>query len=258
MWQGYAIAAAFGLVIGSFLNVCIWRLPRKESIVSPPSSCPSCGARIRAWDNIPVLSYLLLLGRCRSCKVRIPARYPFVEAINALFYVAVLWRFGPGLHAIALSALASALIVITLIDMDHQIIPDKITLPGIALGLLCGWLILPDPFMRHVALGWQASLIGAVAGFTLFYAIAVLSRGGMGGGDIKFMAMAGAVTGWKGVLLTTFMGSFVGSIYGLSLVAFKGKGRKAKVPFGPFLAMGCLITLFMGQEILGWYLDAGR
>jgi leader peptidase (prepilin peptidase)/N-methyltransferase len=251
----YAVLVAFGLVVGSFLNVCIWRMPRRESVVSPPSSCPSCGARIRPWDNIPVLSYIVLWGKCRACKATISPRYPVVEALNAALYALVLYVYGLGWHLVPLMAFVSALVVITLIDLDHQVIPDRITLPGIAIGLLFGFFLLHDPFMREAALGWMNSLIGAAAGFALFYTIALLSRGGMGGGDIKFMAMAGALLGWKGVLLTTFAGSFAGSVVGLFLVGFKGKGRKTKVPFGPFLALGCLITLFAGQEILGWYLN---
>jgi leader peptidase (prepilin peptidase)/N-methyltransferase len=253
----YAVIVALGLVVGSFLNVCIWRMPRGESVVFPPSGCPSCGARIRPWDNVPVLSYIFLLGKCRKCKAGISPRYPLVEALNALLYFLAFHVYGLGWHIVPLLVFVSVLVVITFIDLDHQIIPDRITLPGIALGLLCGSLIAPDPFMREAALGWPASVAGAASGFAMFYAIALMSRGGMGGGDIKFMAMAGSLLGWKGVLLTTFAGSFSGSVLGLFLVAFKGKGRKTKVPFGPFLALGCLITLFAGQEILGWYLNVG-
>ena len=258
MWAEYAVLIAFGLVVGSFLNVCIWRMPRNESVVSPPSSCPSCGARIKPWDNVPVLSYMVLGGKCRKCKTRISIKYPIVEALNAALYALVYYVYGPQWHTVALLAFVSALVVITFIDLEHQIIPDRITLPGIVLGLIVGSFILPDPFMREAALGWKSSLIGAAAGFVLFYAIAFMSRGGMGGGDIKFMTMAGSLLGWKGVFLTTFAGSFTGSIIGIFLIAFKGKGRKTKVPFGPFLALGCLITLLAGQEIRGWYLRAGN
>ena len=257
MWPLYITPVLFGLVIGSFLNVCIWRMPRKESISFPPSSCPKCKGRIRAWDNIPVLSYIILGGKCRSCKAAISSRYPFIEALNAALYALVYWRFGPEWQNLPLYAFVSALVVITFIDFDHQIIPDRITIPGVVIGLLVGSLILPDPFVREVALGWKSSLIGAAAGFGLFYMIAILSRGGMGGGDIKMMAMTGSILGWKGVLLATFAGSFIGSVYGLFLMVFRGQGRKAKVPFGPFLAMGCLLALFVGQEILRWYMNAG-
>jgi leader peptidase (prepilin peptidase)/N-methyltransferase len=250
----YITITAFGLIVGSFLNVCIWRIPRGQSIISPRSRCPSCGVPIMAWENIPLLSYLVLRGRCRHCKTRISFRYPLVEALNAFLYVLVLYRFEAGVHLPFYLAFVSSLIVITFIDLDFQIIPDRITLVWIPVGLLAGSLILPDPFMRNEALGWQSSVIGAASGFGLFFTVALLSRGGMGGGDIKMMSMVGAFMGWRAVLLTTFVGSLLGSLIGLFLMAYKGKGRKTKIPFGPFLACGALISLFLGQEIIRWYI----
>jgi leader peptidase (prepilin peptidase)/N-methyltransferase len=251
----YIIFFIFGSAIGSFLNVCIYRLPRNLSIISPSSRCPSCNIPIKPYDNIPILSYIFLGGRCRVCKAGISFRYPLVESLNALLYVLVLWRFGFGLQAIVYSIFCSALIVITFIDLDFQIIPDRITLPGILIGLITGSFLMPDPFMRHSLLGIKSSIIGFLVGGGLFYAIAVLSRGGMGGGDIKMMAMVGSLMGWKSVLLTTFLGSLSGAVLGIFLMIAKGKGRKTKIPFGPFLALGTLITLFYGQEILYWYLE---
>jgi leader peptidase (prepilin peptidase)/N-methyltransferase len=250
----YLIVAAFGLVIGSFLNVCIYRIPRDLSVVFPSSRCPSCNSPIRPWDNIPVLSYLLLGGRCRYCRTKISFRYPLVEALNAFFYVSLLWRYGLGWDSAVYALFCSSLLVITFIDLEFQIIPDRITLPGIPIGLFAGSLLLPDPFMRSALLGYKASAAGLLAGGGFYYLVAVLSRGGMGGGDIKMMAMVGGLTGWKSVLLTTFLGSLTGSLVGIFLMIAKGKGRKAKIPFGPFLALGALITLFFGQEILTWYL----
>lgn len=250
----FLIVFVFGSLIGSFLNVCIYRLPRNLSIISPSSRCPSCNIPIKAYDNIPLLSFLLLGGKCRYCKARISLRYPLVEALNALLYAAVLWRFGFGWHMPVLFAFCSAMIVITFIDLDFQIIPDTITLPGIPLGLIAASLLLPDPFDRSSILGFQGALIGLLSGGVLFYAIAVFSRGGMGGGDIKMMAMVGSFMGWKSMLLTTFGGSLLGSFVGIFLMVVKGKGRKTKVPFGPFLAAGALISLFYGQEILSLYL----
>ncbi len=250
----YVIVVVFGLVIGSFLNVCIYRIPRNLSIVFPSSRCTVCNSEIRAWDNIPVISYLFLGGRCRNCKAKISLRYPLVETLNAFLYVAVAWRYGIGWNSAVYAVLCSSLIVITFIDLDFQIIPDRITLAGIPLGLLTGSLLLNDPFMRAELLGYKASLIGLLAGGGLFYLVAMLSRGGMGGGDIKMMAMVGALMGWKSVFLTTFLGSLAGSLIGVFLIIFKGRGRKTKIPFGPFLALGALITLFCGQEILLWYL----
>jgi leader peptidase (prepilin peptidase)/N-methyltransferase len=250
----YLIVAVFGLIIGSFLNVCIYRIPRNMSIIMPSSRCPACNKPIKAWDNIPVISYILLGGKCGYCKKKISLKYPLVEALNAFLYVALLWRYGPEWYFFLYGALISALIVITFIDLDFQIIPDRITLVGIPVGFLAGSLFLPDPFARASVLGVKASIIGFLAGGGFFYIVAVLSKGGMGGGDIKLMAMVGALMGWKSVFLTTFLGSLVGSVVGIFLIIFKGKGRKAKIPFGPFLAFGTLITLFFGQEIMTWYL----
>ncbi|MEJ2684520.1 MAG: prepilin peptidase [Candidatus Sulfobium sp.] len=255
----YVIVCAFGAVIGSFLNVCIYRIPRKQSIVFPSSRCPSCDTPIKAWDNIPVLSYVLLRGKCRSCREKISLRYPLVETLNAFLYAAALWRYGMGWDFVIYCVLLSALIVITFIDLDFLIIPDRITLAGIPLGLAAGCFILPDPFMRASLLGYRASIIGALGGFIFYFLMAELSirlfrKEGMGGGDIKMMAMIGAFMGWKAVILTTFAGSLLGSLGGITFMIAKGKGRGTLIPFGPFLALGTLITLFFGQEILMWYL----
>lgn len=257
--QFYLIVFLFGAVIGSFLNVCIYRIPRDLSIVWPSSRCPSCGSPIRPWDNIPVLSYLLLGGKCRSCRAGISIRYPVVEALNGAFYLLLMWRFGPYWHTLVYALFCSAMIVITFIDLDFQIIPDRITLPGIPLGLLAGSMLLPDPFLRAVPLGWKASLIGAASGFLFYYFIAVageklLKKEAMGGGDIKMMAMVGGFLGWKGIILTTFLGSLFGSVIGLLMILFRGRERGSQIPFGPFLAAGALFSLFYGQEILFWYL----
>jgi leader peptidase (prepilin peptidase)/N-methyltransferase len=254
----YLTIILFGLAVGSFLNVVIWRLPRGKSIVSPASRCTSCNTPIKPWDNVPVISYVLLRGKCRYCGARISLRYPLVESLNAALWALVYWRFGMGWHLPVYFVFMSSLIAITFIDLDFQIIPDSITLPGIPLGLLAGIFLLPDPMARMMSLGWKASLIGVAVGFGLYYAVAVLSRGGMGGGDIKLMSMVGGAMGWKAVLLTTFLGSLAGSVLGLFLILFRGKGRKTKVPFGPFLALGTVLTLFLGQEVLWWYLNVGR
>lgn len=253
-----------GLIVGSFLNVCIYRLPRNVSIISPPSSCPACNTPIKPYDNIPVLSYIFLRGKCRKCREKISMRYPVVELLNGIFYAAVFYFFGLGWHLPFLLFFSSAMIVITFIDLDFQIIPDKITLPGIVIGLIGASFLLPDPFtpsLHHSItpllpiVGFKNSIAGIFLGGGLFYLIAILSRGGMGGGDIKMMAMIGAFMGWKGVLLTTFLGSLAGSIFGIFLMIFRGKGRKTKIPFGPFLAFGAVVTMFFGGEILKWYLN---
>ncbi|MEO5358812.1 MAG: prepilin peptidase [Nitrospirota bacterium] len=252
----YVLTAAFGLIVGSFLNVCIYRLPQKGlSIVTPPSSCPACGKRISPWHNIPVISYLALRGRCAYCGVHISLRYPAVELLNGILYVLIYAKFGITAYSIYYMMFISALIVITFIDIDYQIIPDVITLPGMVLGLIGSIFILPEPHLYGRLMGISGSFAGLFTGGLIFYIIAVVSRGGMGGGDIKLMAMAGATFGWKSTLLTIFIGSFVGSVYGISLMIFKGKGRKAKIPFGPFLSLGAVVSLFYGREIIAYYLN---
>ncbi len=260
----YFIVIVFGLLIGSFLNVCIYRVPEGLSIVSPGSRCPACGTDIKFYDNIPVISYIFLMGKCRSCKAKVSARYPFIEFLNALLYAVVLNRFGMDSPWILFVYLffVSTLIVIFFIDLDHQIIPNSITYPGIPIAVILGSTILPDPFMRTELLGLKASVIGFVAGGGFFYLVAVagkmvFKKDAMGGGDIKMMAMVGGLLGWKGVILTTFGGSLLGSIIGVILIKLKGREWGSKIPFGPYLALGALISLLWGQEILVWYLYGG-
>ena len=189
----YIFTFSLGLIVGSFLNVCIYRIPRGLSITIPSSRCPFCKTPIKPWDNIPIVSYLLLGGKCRSCKARISFRYPFVEFLNGVFYVTVLWKFGIGWHTVVYFVFLSCLIVITFIDLDFQIIPDRITLPGIPLGLVAGSFLLPDPFLRLSLLGIKKSLLGAFAGFGLFYIVAfsgsaLFKKEAHGGGDNNKMA----------------------------------------------------------------------
>jgi leader peptidase (prepilin peptidase)/N-methyltransferase len=250
----------FGAIIGSFLNVCIYRAPRGESVVRPASRCTSCGRPIRFYDNVPILSYLFLGGKCRYCKAKLSFRYPLIEFLNASLYVLVLGRFGtdsPWVLA-AYFVFVSALIVIFFIDLDYQIIPNSITLPGIPLALVLGSTILPDPFSNYDLLGPMASLTGFLAGGVFFYLVAVLGKAvfkkeAMGGGDIKMMAMVGGLLGWKGVILTTFMGSLFGSVIGISLILLKGREWGSRIPFGPYLASGALVSLFWGRDIFRWY-----
>ncbi|MCX8027566.1 MAG: prepilin peptidase [Thermodesulfovibrionales bacterium] len=243
-----------GLVVGSFLNVCIYRLPRGMGIITPPSSCPHCASRIKPYDNIPLVSYIILGGKCRYCKGNISIRYPLVELSNAILYLLCYQTFGFGLYLPIIFAFVSSMIVITFIDLEFQIIPDVITLPGIIIGLISASLIFPDPFDKLHNTGFLNSIIGILGGGGFFLLVAIISRGGMGGGDIKMIAMVGAFLGYKGVLLTILFGSLIGSLVGIGLMIFKGKDRKTKVPFGPFLALGCLLTLFYGDKIMHLYL----
>ncbi len=257
----YLYIAFLGAIIGSFLNVCIYRIPKEESIVKPSSRCPSCGTPIKFYDNIPILSYLFLRGKCRYCNAKLSIRYPLIEILNAVLYVIVFSRFGTGSPWVlaVYFVFVSTLIVIFFIDIDHQIIPNSITYPGIPLSVILGATILPDPFLRYELLGVKASLIGFLVGGGSFYLIAVigkmiLKKDAMGGGDIKMMAMIGGIMGWKGIILTTFVGSLFGSIVGVSLIMLKGREFGSKIPFGPYLAFGSLISLLWGQDILVWYL----
>lgn len=257
----YTAVFLLGSVIGSFLNVCVYRIPRNISIILPSSRCPSCNNPIYFYDNIPIISYILLRGRCRYCKEKISLKYPFIEFLNGALYINALWRFGSPLSWFLLVyfAFLSSLIVITFIDLEYQIIPDGITIPGILLALIFGSTILPDPFSRSDLLGFKTSIIGILLGGGLYYAIAVSGKAvfkkeAMGGGDIKLMAMVGGILGWKGVLLTTFIGSLLGSLIGISLILIKGKEWGIKIPFGPYLSLGAFLSLLLGEEILRWYL----
>jgi len=240
-----------GAVIGSFLNVCIYRIPEGQSIVSPPSRCPQCGTRIRWYQNVPLLSYLLLGGHCGSCRARISPRYPLVECLTAVLFVLVVWRFGLQPFVPVLWLLVAALVTITFIDLDHQIIPDVISLPGIAIGFLCSFLI---PWVD-----WLDSLLGILFGGGSLLLIAwgyekLTGKEGMGGGDIKLLAMLGAFLGWRAILPIVFFSSLIGTLVGVPVMLVSGKGRRLAIPFGPFLALGALVYLFWGPQLIRWYL----
>ena len=235
----------FGLAVGSFANVCIHRLPRKESVVVPGSHCPACSAAVRPLDNIPVISYIVLGGKCRDCATRISPIYSVIETVTAVLLLAGFFKFGLSFDFMVYAAVAPALVIITAIDIEHQIIPDVITLPGIALGLAVG----------TYTIGYTDSLLGFFVGGGLFYLLAVLSNGGMGGGDIKYISAAGAFLGWQKVLLVIFIGALLGSVVGVFQIAVQKKSRKSLIPFGPFLAAGTLITLFYGNSLIRLYLE---
>lgn len=248
----YLVAGVLGAFVGSFLNVCIHRLPRRESVVWPGSHCPACGAGVKPWDNIPLLSYLLLGGRCRACRAPISPRYPLIEAANALGYAGILWWFGAGWPAVVYALWFSALLVVSAIDLSHQIIPNVITFPGMVIGLLAAATVLP--------VGPVDSLLGILLGYGLPWALATLyrvlrGREGLGLGDAKLLAMVGAFLGWKPVLLTILVGALVGSVVGLTLIGFRLLGRDQYIPFGPFLALGALVALFFHQDLLAWYVE---
>ena len=246
----YGLAGVLGALIGSFLNVCIYRLPRGESIVWPGSHCPSCGASIAWYDNIPVVSYLRLLGRCAECRAPISPRYPLVEAANAAGYVLILAAFGMNWTTVLYCALFSALLVVTGTDLTHKIIPNVVTVPGTILGLIGASTVLP--------VGPVNAVLGVLVGGGILWALAwaspyLFGKEGMGGGDIKLLAMIGAFLGWKPALLTIMIGSVTGSVIGIGLIAFHFMKRDEYIPFGPFLVFGALISMFFAQPLVDWY-----
>lgn len=249
------VSIIFGALIGSFLNVCIIRLPKEESIVTPGSHCPHCGTPIQFYDNIPLISYIFLQGRCRHCHRTISFQYPLVEGITALSSFILFMKFGASLSYLLYFSFVAALIVITVIDLYHQIIPDVISIPGIGVGVLAS-LITPQTTLFN-------SLIGILlGGGSLFFVATVyqwlFKREGMGGGDVKLLAMIGAFLGWKAVILTILLGSLVGSITGIVVMILKRKDFKYAIPFGPFLALGAVISLFYGEGLIRWYLQLNR
>jgi len=243
------IVALFGLFIGSFLNVCIYRIQKGESIVWPPSHCPKCTKALKPWDNIPVISYLILKGRCRYCTEPISVRYPVVELLSALLAVSLLYRFGMSVTFLIYYLWACVLIIITFVDLDIQIIPDTLSLGGIVVGLLV---------VYWLPITYKDAFIGLVLGGGLLLAIIygyyfLTKKEGMGGGDVKLLAMIGVFTGWQGVLFTVFAASLMGSMVGIPWGLIKKGTLKAAIPFGPFLALGALIYVFWGQYLIDWY-----
>jgi leader peptidase (prepilin peptidase) / N-methyltransferase len=246
-----AYAAVLGLIAGSYLNVVIYRLPRGLSTVLPRSACPACGAQIGVGDNLPLLSFALLGGRCRACRAPISWRYPLVEAVTALLFVACLERFGLSLAALAAALFCCLMLALALIDLEHQLLPDRLTLPGIAAGLaLQPWLPWAGGPWRAMA----AALLGAGVLLAIRGAWYLLRREeAMGLGDVKMIALIGSFLGWKGMLVALFFASLAGSLTGLALMWRGGAGLRTRLPFGSFLALGGLAALFAGREIAAWY-----
>ena len=242
-------ALLLGLIVGSFANVCIHRLPLGLSVVRPPSRCPGCGKLIKAYDNLPVLSFFLLRGRCRACGVPISWRYPAVEAANGLLWLALAFWHGPAPRSFVEMGLVSALLVLSLIDLDHQILPDVITLPGIVAGFVCSWFLPPGPLM---------SLAGIAVGGGILWLIAeiwfrVRKVEAMGFGDVKMLAMVGAFLGVKLVALVFVLSSILGGIVGIVLIASRRADMATKVPFGTMIAVAALVASLYGDAIIAWY-----
>lgn len=247
----FSAVAVFGACVGSFLNVVIHRVPRGQSIVTPPSACPGCGHRIRPWENVPVLGWIFLRGRCSACHASISWRYPAVEALGALLALGCVWRFDFSLEALALFALLAAMLAVAFIDWEFMIIPDAISLGFLVLGLAISPFVGPGPL---------GALIGAVVGGGLLLLVGVLwqkARGveAMGGGDVKLMAAVGAFLGTLGVLMVIFMGAFLGAVVGTVLLRRTGKAR---IAFGTFLAAATAVVVFAGDDLVRWYVGLLR
>ncbi len=245
-----------GLAVGSFLNVCVYRLPAGESVVSPPSHCRACGVRLGPADLIPVLSYILRRGRCRACGAPFPARYALVELATGALFAWCFFVFGLGPGLLKALVLTSFLVVITLIDYDHQLILDKVLVwlagAGVAINLSFAYAPLGGSFLA-LPVDPLAMLLGGLLGGGLLLAIALVTRGGMGGGDIKFAAALGLWFGWQQTLLALFLSFLIGGAGGAVLLLFRLRGRKDFIPFGPFIAAGAFVTLLYGPDLLAWY-----
>jgi leader peptidase (prepilin peptidase)/N-methyltransferase len=248
-----ALVVLLGLIVGSFLNVLIYRIPLRKQFVTGRSICPDCGQAIKWYHNIPVLSYLFLRGKCAYCKARISFRYPLVELLNGLAYFYFFWRFGWSVDLAVFAFLSSALLVIFFIDLDHQIIPDVITLPGMVIGL--GVSVAPG------GIGIIPSLIGMVVGGGSLYLIALLGdwlfkKESMGGGDIKMAAMLGAFLGWQKVVFVFMASAVIGLVVSLAIMVVSAKLRKSRlVPFGPFIAIAAMLAIVWGDKIIAYYID---
>lgn len=253
----YLALILFGLIIGSFLNVCIYRLPREKSIVLPRSFCPKCRALIHWYDNVPVLSFLILKGKCRSCSRKISFRYPIVEILSAVFSCLIFYKFQAWLpYVFYFIFLSTSLIVITFIDLEHKLIPDLITLPGIIVGFAARQFLMHGDWYVVGIDSVLGVLVGGGVLALLGYSYEVIKKQeGIGGGDVKLAAMLGAFLGWKGIIFILFIGSVMGSIGGVILLLVYKKDSKYQIPFGPFLALGTFAYLFFGEAILSWYLS---
>jgi leader peptidase (prepilin peptidase)/N-methyltransferase len=246
-----SFAFIFGAVVGSFLNVCIFRIPAKASIIKPLSQCPHCHHPVRFYDNIPLISYIVLRGKCRDCGGKISWRYPLVELITAILSLLLFLRFGLTFNFLIFFVFTAVLVVITFIDLDHQIIPDVLTLPGIPLFFLAAIFLVKNPWK----VPWQEALIGLLIGGGMLFTIAyiyqlITKREGMGGGDIKLLAMIGGFLGWKSLIFILLVSSFSGAIVGIAAMVIQKKDMKYAIPFGPFLSAAAIAYLFWGDAFM--------
>ncbi|MCH8533261.1 MAG: A24 family peptidase [Saccharospirillum sp.] len=273
-----AAVLVFGLLVGSFLNVVIYRLPvmmqrawQREAeamqavdsgeeaqaepvpfnLVTPNSTCPKCGHKIKPWENVPIISYLFLRGRCSNCKTRISPRYPIIEAVTGLLSALIAWQFGFGIETAALLVFVWSLVALTMIDVDHQLLPDSLTLPLLWLGLLLN--------LTEVFTPLSSAVIGAVAGYlslwSIYWAFKLLTgKEGMGYGDFKLFAAFGAWFGWSALPLIILLSSLVGAVVGIAMIVLMGRDKQIPIPFGPYLCGAALVYVFWGEALMNWYL----
>ena len=246
------IILIYGLIIGSFLNVCIYRIPREESIAFPSSHCPNCNTNLKAYDNIPVFSYLSLGGKCRYCKERISIQYPSIELLNAIMYLLLFYKFKMSIDFIFYALISSTLIAITLIDLKDMIIPDSLVIAILLLSILhktTNYIIHKTP------MNLLDSILGLLIAGGVFLAIVIISDGGMGGGDVTLIGALGFTIGVKAILLTILLSFILGGIISILLLITKLKTRKDPIPFGPFIILGFMITIFSGSDLISWYMQ---
>jgi leader peptidase (prepilin peptidase)/N-methyltransferase len=252
--MGTLIGTPIGLAAGSFLNVCIYRIPLEQSVLRPPSHCPACNRRLRWFENIPVLAWIVLGGRCRTCHARISPVYPLVEAFTGAMFVWAAWQYGIGWLLVSRLLLGCALVVLFFVDIHHRILPNVITIPGTVVGLVLSF-VTPT--------GGVSSLIGLVVGGLIPLAVAEIyfrlrKVEGLGMGDVKMLALLGAFLGWRLVLLTLVLASFMGSLAGILLIAVRRGDMKSALPFGTFLAIAAMVAAGWGDTIIAWYLGFYR
>jgi len=242
-----------GLEIGSFLNVCIDRLPREESIVKPPSHCEACGHRLAAKDLIPLFSYLWLRGKCRHCRASIPGKLFFVELVSGVIYAFLYWKYGLTPELGAMIFYAALFTIIFMVDLEKNVILNKVVYPAMVIAVILGVLGIQPELPQWPVEGIANIAMGGGVGFLFFFVVAMASRGGMGWGDVKLAGLIGLATGFPMVLVAIVLGAVLGGIVGVVLMAVKKKGMKSRIPFGPFLSVATMVTLIWGSDMLNWY-----
>jgi leader peptidase (prepilin peptidase)/N-methyltransferase len=253
----YAFVFFFGAIVGSFLNVCIYRLPLGKSIVTPPSSCPKCGKRIKWYDNIPIFGWLMLGGKCRFCKNPISIRYPLIELLTGLLSLATLIYLGSiTAYLLIFCFFIAPMIVVTFIDLDYQLIPDIITVPGTIIGFLIHIALFPDMLSYKIFNSVAGIVVGGGFLFVVGWLFLIIKKQeGLGGGDVKLMAMIGAFFGWKAALFTIIVSALIGSVVGVTYILISKKDMQLAIPFGPFIVAAAFLYFFFGQQIMYWYFN---